>query len=713
MIKSLEDLERIWNQKHHPHISQLLEELAQNNDRKRPALDNFIRFISKIFKFYANILNETLPGLNNVIPVERIVSTLKLHPSKQRITTLDDDQCVQIIHKCVIYIADLSRYRTHAAKTYMPKGHLSKQDNNNYSKSIELYKLALLILPNGGEPFNHIAIIDNAKNDKFNVVYNFIRAILTSTPHMVAYSNLLNLLKKQPNQNSIWKRFLQCNKFNRNGITKNDRMELLKSQFLVLVCYHFLPQIWSNQIKDLPKIETEFYKLMSKLDFHKQIFNDFYFKQLVILLGGFELLIDQSEDVDSSPEVIEQYLKFIMRYVKTFLSTVTVEWGDYITNKKDNLEFSTSLLPSLRLLVNWFNARSLPRLYVNQSTDIQNLFGGIVNRMYIFFESHNVEQLYDYVGVPKPPVAKDMRLQLLLNNKPRRQRLFKEDVTIREFKPVGYLMSDFNDDKLYIKDENAILALIGESNQIDKANDNILRLTALVVMIKHVLRDSHLKWDSSINRYEVEEQQIETERGQKPEKEQQRTQRVEIDDSNSKKNNNNNKKKNNSNNNNNNIQLKYNNNNNNLSILHSIPLEGSSSNGGYAGASFSNFDSKLPSTIKMPLVRKEESKDDQLVNMVNSIVEDTHIPMMSTNPVNYTNYSPNWFSNGIWSNNPQWNGAAGPNGYSQMPMNYFSQQPVHPQQQQQQQPQQQHHRHNQHYHQQLPSHTNQQHRQHH
>lgn len=439
-------------------------------------------------------------------------------------------------------------------------------------------------------------------------------------------------------------------------------MELLKSQFLVLVCHHFLPEVWSSQIRDLPKIESEFYKLMSKLDFHKQIFNDFYFKQLVIILGGFELLIDQSEGVDSSPEVIEQYLKFIMRYTTTFLTTVTLEWDNYMINKKDTLEFSTSLLPSLRLLVNWFDARSLPRLYLNQSIEIQNLFGGMVNRMYQYFESHNVEQLYDYIGVPKPPVAKDMRLQLLLNNKPQRQRLFKEDVTIREFKPVGYLLSDFNDDKLYIKDENAILALIGESTQIDKANDNILRLTALIVMTKHVLRETQIKWDISTNRYEIHEQ----ERPQQQQPQQQQKQKYA------------------NNNNDNRLQPKRTTSSGNekASLPGSVPLEG-----GYAGASFSSFDAKLPSTIKMPLIRKEESKDDQLVNMVNSIVEETTIPMMSTPTpqVNYTNYPPNWFSNGIWSNNPQWGNPNG-NGYNGQ-MNYFTQQQSHNHHSHQHQPQ--------------------------
>lgn len=653
MIKSVEELERVWNQKHHPNISQMLEELAQNSERKRPQLDNFIKFISKIFKYYATILNETLPGLRDVIPVDRIVSTLKLQPNSERTTQLSDDECVQVIHKCVIYIADLSRYRTHAAKTYMPKGNLSKQDNNNYSKSIELYKLALLILPNGGEPFNHIAIIDNAKNDKFNVVYNFIRASMTSTPHMVAYSNLLNLLQKQPSANSIWKRFCQCNRFNRNGITKNDRMELLKSQFLVLVCCYFLPTIWGPQVKDISKVEDEFYSLMSKLDFHKQIFNDFYFKQLIILLGGFELLINKSEGVDCSPQVIEQYLKFIVRYVECFLSTLTVEWDNY-TNKKESLEFSTSLLPSLRLLVNWFDARSLPRLYLNQSPEIQSLLGGIVNRMYDFFESHNVEQLYDYVGVPKPPLEKDMRLQLLFSCKPQRKRLFKEDVTVREFKPVGYLLSDFNDDKLYTKNENAILALIGESPQIDKANDNILRLTALVVMIKRVLREAPIEWNSASNRYVVDRTQALRQGPARSTASAVATASATSATSaaapvapvaplvRSRS---------------------------SMPVLQSVPLGG----GGYAGASFSSFDAKLPTSIKMPMVRKEESreesKDDQLANMVNSIVEDSPSRMLSTNPVNFTNYPPSWYANGIWSNNTQW---GAPNGYPQVPVNYFS-----------------------------------------
>ncbi|KGK34560.1 hypothetical protein JL09_g6291, partial [Pichia kudriavzevii] len=119
-----------------------------------------------------------------------------------------------------------------------------ENDNNNYSKSIELYKLSLLILPSLGDPYNHIAIIDNLKDDKFNVIYNFIRASLTSSPLTIAYSNLLNLLNKNAKNNSILKKFEQLNSLDRSTITKNDRLSLLKSQFLILFNYHLLPSKW-------------------------------------------------------------------------------------------------------------------------------------------------------------------------------------------------------------------------------------------------------------------------------------------------------------------------------------------------------------------------------------------------------------------------------------------------------------------------------------
>lgn len=528
----------------------------------RKLFDRFVKFIAKAYEFYFFILKSILNtyDLTIYIPVKKLCSTLKISldsvsdAKDTRLPLPDSNHLVSSIvyltHKCVLFIGDLSRYRTLIAKTYLPSTSISKEDNNNYSKSIELYKLSLLILPSLGDPYNHIAIIDNLKDDKFNVVYNFIRASLTSSPLTIAYSNLLNLLSKHPRTNSILRKFEHLNSLDRNTITKNDRLGLLKAQFLILFNYNLLPNKWRLKPgylisgHSISLIENDFYYLLSTLDFHKQIFNDFYFKQFVILTGGFELLIDSSNLDDPklghSPEIISDYLSFMFRYMETFLKICIFICDD---NKKDSKEakdssdntsekdditqnfsmsFSTSLLPVIRLLLCWFNEREIARFYLQNSNEVSYLLATLINRLIKYFDEQKVDLVMELMSMRKEA---NITFDSILTLKPVRQRLFKEDVALREFKPVNYLLTDFNDAHLYRKDPESVLALIGELPEFStavetkdkkdknslvgvstKINDNLLRLVAIIVLGKKLILENtnDIKWVDEINDADID-----------------------------------------------------------------------------------------------------------------------------------------------------------------------------------------------------------------
>ncbi|GAV29055.1 hypothetical protein PMKS-002534 [Pichia membranifaciens] len=583
-------VDRVWIEIHHPAIKyfqstfyQLNKNLkehsnnaANNNSRQysgnksskynsnngssqsfveyRKLFDRFVKFIAKAYEFYFFILKSILNtyDLTIYIPVKKLCSTLKINldsvsDSKDTRLHLPDSNhlvssIVYLTHKCVLFIGDLSRYRTLIAKTYLPSTSISKEDNNNYSKSIELYKLSLLILPSLGDPYNHIAIIDNLKDDKFNVVYNFIRASLTSSPLTIAYSNLLNLLSKHPRTNSILRKFEHLNSLDRNSITKNDRLGLLKAQFLILFNYNLLPNKWKLKSgylisgHSISLIENDFYYLLSTLDFHKQIFNDFYFKQFVILTGGFELLIDSSNlddpKLSHSPEIISDYLSFMFRYMETFLKICIFICDDNKKDSKDGSEntsekddisqnfsisFSTSLLPVIRLLLCWFNEREIARFYLQNSNEVSYLLSTLINRLINYFDEQKVDLVLELMSMTNDT---NITFDSILTRKPVRQRLFKEDVALREFKPVNYLLTDFNDSHLYRKDPESVLALIGELPEFSipveskdkkeknslvgvstKINDNLLRLVAIIVLGKKLILENtnDIKWVDEIN----------------------------------------------------------------------------------------------------------------------------------------------------------------------------------------------------------------------
>ncbi|GME89817.1 unnamed protein product [[Candida] boidinii] len=423
-------------------------------------------------------------------------------------------EIIYTIHKCILFIGDLSRYRTLIAKTYLPLNSISKEDNNNYSKSIELYKLSLLVLPSLGDPYNHIAIIDNLKDDKFNVVYNFMRSCLTTKPSIIGFNNLINFLSKDPLINPIFKQFEKLNCLNRDKITKNDRLELLKTEFLILLNYYLLPNKWklkegylfkNYKIKD---IQNDFLLLLSKLDFHKQIFNDFYLKQLSILLGGFELLIDNNKnhpDLIQDKLIISNYLKFILKYFMNMMKTS-------INNNKLNIDSSSSqssdnnnnnsdekndsnlqnlsilLLPMIRMMLCWFRERLLPQVFIKTNFEFLKLLSILLNSFLKFVYNNN--SLINKItknneSFNKPP---------FVINKPKRVRLFKEDITLNEFKPINGCLHDFDDKELYKNDEKLILALIGELpegiNDEIKNYENLLKILAIVHLGKLILNDN-------------------------------------------------------------------------------------------------------------------------------------------------------------------------------------------------------------------------------
>ncbi|TID29179.1 hypothetical protein CANINC_002136 [Pichia inconspicua] len=519
---------------------------SQNFVEYRKLFDKFVKLVSKALDFYFTLLQTILSqyDLSVYIPVKKICSTLKID-----INTITDDKnikllpnsntlissIVYLIHKCVLYIGDLSRYRTLIAKTYLPSTSISKADNNNYSKSIELYKLSLLILPSLGDPYNHIAIIDNVKDDKFNVVYNFVRASLTSTPLDLAQSNLLNLLNKNSKSNAILRKFENLNGLDRQTITKNDRLSLLKSQFLVLFNYNLLPSRWRSKPgylvsgHEIKLIEDDFYYLLSTLDFHKQIFNDFYLKQVVILLGGFELLIDpkniENSRLKQSTAIITDYLAFMFRFLENLLKICIKicnnpnaneqhqEIDEQETPQKLSMAFSTSLLPVIRLLLCWFKEREIARVYLARSGNLANLLAILINRLISYLDdTASINRLKELL-----PSEKDWSIETVLMTKPSRSRLFKEDVSLREFKPINYMLDDFDDSRFFTKDSNSVLALIGESpiedkgstGSVTKFNDNILRLVAIIVLGKRLVLENakNIQWvpatasDNAINTF--------------------------------------------------------------------------------------------------------------------------------------------------------------------------------------------------------------------
>lgn len=434
LCMELEQLESQWNRQHYPALK-----LLSGQPLARAA--------ANYYAYYSAVVVAHLPPLEAVVPVHRVERVLQTGPAQpqqlQFRPATDPETCLRILHRCLVYIGDLARYRG-ATRT-----------------AIELYRLAIWVRPQSGLPFHHIAIVDQSAGERFNTTYNLARAAVAAEPHPNAQDSLWSLLKSHP-----------LALVPTEALTKNERMDLLKTQFLCLTAHFSQAKPVDKLIQD---IEDSFYVQMYHLDFHKQLFNDFVFKQLAILLALFELLINPSQ-----MEKVECFLKFCLRYVSQLLDIFEREWDIHFNTRGDTLDFSTSLLPSLRLLVCWFGSRQLVRVYADKN--VNEALACVANRMLDYLKTH-----------PRPQPETDFNITYLA--KPVRSRLFKEDLTISNFRPINNRLDDFDDSHLYKPGKENMMARFGEG-EVNKEVENTLRMEALVYMIRRVLEGSAIEWSN-------------------------------------------------------------------------------------------------------------------------------------------------------------------------------------------------------------------------
>ncbi|ODV97939.1 hypothetical protein PACTADRAFT_47769 [Pachysolen tannophilus NRRL Y-2460] len=504
--ESNELLDKLWVEFHYPIIKYF-----QTQFQLRKLFNNFHKFIKKFSDFYISLLNKILINYNlsKCLPITKIykqfnINTELISKNSQTIPAQNSNlisTLVYFIHKSILSLADLSRYRSIIARTYLPSSSLSKKDLDfNFNYSVELYKLCILVLPAFGEPFVHTAIIDNFKNDKFNVIYNFLRSTMTRIPSDLGFNNLINILQKSDNnQNSI---ILEYNEISTIvDPEKINRLKLIKLQFLCLFNYYFLPADWKLSqgilingvsVKDL---ENAFFQNLLTWDYiGKPVHNDVIFKQLIMLISGFKLLTsnifdDSNKKIDRSSNIASFFIKFMFKFFDCIFQISMENWNVDQQTEKIDLPF----LPILRIILCWFkeNRAGLQFLKHNNVTLIKlckvlNLYYRYMNKNINFFIDKLALYTFD---------DKFTSISELISVKPKRLRFFKEDVLLKEFIPLTNFLKDF-DDGSFFKDTTEInyLKLIGElpkdeydKHLSNKSDENCLRMLAISNLGKKIV----------------------------------------------------------------------------------------------------------------------------------------------------------------------------------------------------------------------------------
>eukprot|EP00953_Heterococcus_sp_UTEX-ZZ885_P015680 8830-Heterococcus_DN1.PRE.1 len=136
---------------------------------------SFGRFLTDASAFYAGMLSSFETQLH-----------FPERSTHQSLTSADCDRLSLSIHRCLIFMGDLARYR---------ELH-SESSTKDWSKAEAHYQKALEAMPHGGNPHNQMAVLATYTDAECVAVYRYCRSLLIAQPFMTARENLALLFEK-------------------------------------------------------------------------------------------------------------------------------------------------------------------------------------------------------------------------------------------------------------------------------------------------------------------------------------------------------------------------------------------------------------------------------------------------------------------------------------------------------------------------------------
>ncbi|RLV93493.1 Protein EBS1 [Spathaspora sp. JA1] len=482
-FNTMKYLETIWNDFHYPtikffqHQHQILFQDVQESFKNcqlegranqfktkpvemRKVNDNFIKFSKQVFQFYLGLLKYfTTKFSNSFIPCD-FLKHFNLIVSENAASCKDNNfqaNVLYLIHRCVLSLGDICRHQTFVELSYVQPVSTNREFFKfrslttfektkiflpKFSKAIQYYKYCIMLLPALNEPYNHIGMIYNLVEDRFEAIYWFLRSQFTRIPdYKLGLSNLNNVLKKH------WFTTALVDIVNKNTERQFKIEDSLNIYLICLMGYFYYPQQYKNGpnlVKKLSfsKIESEFFKCFSN-NFSNLIETDkencILTTQLTVLFSFVELC-NSNED----PEVPNKIIRFTFRYIERIFDCLK-EFDQFDGNKSANIYII------LRFILNWLKENK--SMYLTFESRKQSMLGlcNILNKMVITSGNENIKNKI-----------------LAQSNRPTRKYYFWEDVHFRDFKLIKYQFKDFKDDALF--QINNINFLVGDYSQLLSGN---------------------------------------------------------------------------------------------------------------------------------------------------------------------------------------------------------------------------------------------------
>lgn len=487
-------------------------------------VDFYSEIIHHILTSY-NISNSVFPGLYKFY---RIASPNDSKTAASEIQSEEKiSKLIFFLHRITFFQGNLSRYKSlfYLYVLSSSSSILNKEDRttairfDSFDKSLEFFNLSIMLLPGFSDPFYHIAMVMNSyghisnynilsvlgslnvmpiskkppivNGDKFEAVYYFMRgsnqrlgnnAGLESIQKILAVDNRGNAMLhyftvELKNSKGAEAMFL-IHPSGQSKVAKNRLLEnAIKIYFLLLFSWYFYPKasvlgkiLSAEEISSkaihlaVKEISNGFFNIIKNAISFNDKNIDILLKQVIILIGGFQVLLSNDElakggknitEFNDLSETTQAYLKFAFTFLVEVLNILIID------HKKFNLTFPLSLeedgskfelknrfsfyLPVIRVILGWIRPSKLLLRFARSHLEFTSKLAFVVNDIYVHVALKNHDQD-------------------ILAHRYQRLRYFGEDTLLKDYKPINFYFQDFKDDFIN-KSKFANMRLVGELPQ--------------------------------------------------------------------------------------------------------------------------------------------------------------------------------------------------------------------------------------------------------
>ncbi|CCF59592.1 hypothetical protein KAFR_0H01820 [Kazachstania africana CBS 2517] len=458
-----------------------------------------LRRTFKLFhKFYYGIIEflVTNNDISRQIPEKLLrLLNLKRFVGFSNAENIDDDNVailVIILHQCLLILGKL-----HFQQSYLE----TIKTTASYEKSVRYLKYAVLVLPAYGTSYHELASIEFCSKNFHRAIYLLLRGTLTRIPNLKSNKEFHSFFSNKKD-----KRRLLFN-VKLQEVLDNEKDDLtagllkLQYYFLALFGYYFQRENWFRE--EDPNILFNGVEIVHMrrhlfLAIEKDLNAiDIVFDSVIILMGGFELMLKGSSGKivainyvslrDLKSEHI-MYLEFCFDY---FTEVINAKVRKCWRQEMDKFQY----LAIIRIIECWIKSNQPVLQFAHRNKAFCFQLAEFVN---------DIISLY-----PNEP-------QLFSNFKPQRNYFFEEDILLKEFCCVKFVLSDF-DDSLIFKNNNKdiinqISGFVGPEYLRDKNSENMLRLRCVMNASNRFLLKNRcgIRWNKISGKYMINNDPVES-----------------------------------------------------------------------------------------------------------------------------------------------------------------------------------------------------------